>query len=166
MKSFKKIFRVISGTIVLLLFGNIIYFYTTKVNILNILKNSKYTFSIYQEKTVAGRGTTLANYEYSVNQILYRESIALGTFSNSNPSVGESYFVVYNSKNPKESICFLNLKVPDSLIYLSGKSLDKIPIESYQKSVNSFFLESLHGSLVKYFPPYYSEKEINNLINK
>lgn len=158
-----KNFIGISGLIIFsVIFIGITRWNSKKVT-LEIFKNGKYTKAIYIEKIVPAKGAVTAICSFRINNKEYLCKPTLASFPNSKPAIGNSYFVIYNSLNPNESICFLNLKVPDSLDYLKSQSLNKIPIANYQRKADSFMLSTFRGGLAKYFPPYYSKEDLKEL---
>lgn len=129
-----------------------------------LFDNHLLTIGYYEKKLSGGKSTPSAFYIFYQDNEYYKGNTSLPTFKNSNPIVGKYYIVAYNSKNPNENICFLNLEVNDSLKrYFKKGSINKIPIESYQRTIDSFFLESLTGGISKYFPPYYTKEDFPEL---
>ncbi len=161
---YKKVLKYLLISIFVLILMNIIYSYISKTEIKNIYTNKAYTIGVLYDIGNAGRGTTLASYKFRAKNITYKGAISLATFDNSNPRIGKNYIVVYNSKNPSDNICFLNLEIHDSIRhYFKNGSLSQLPIEDYQRSVDSFFLKGLTGGLTKYFPPYYTKEDFPEL---
>ncbi|MFN2261797.1 MAG: hypothetical protein ABR595_07015 [Psychroflexus sp.] len=127
-------------------------------------KNRNFTYGKYVERATKGRGATTALYEFIANGKKYKGNVTLATFSNSEPIVNEDYIVVYNSKKPKESTMFLNLKANDSLKqYFKNRRINKIPIESYERAIDSFYFLSLTGGVGQFFPPYYTKEDFPEL---
>ncbi len=139
--------------------------YINKTEKLKIFKNTKFSYGIYLSDVISGRGGSKTKYKFYIkNDIIINSTQGKRAFYNSNPTIGKNYIVVYNSKNPSQNICFLNLEVHDSIQhYFKNGSLSQLPIESYQRSVDSFFLKSLTGGLTKYFPPYYRKEDFPEL---
>ena len=151
------------GTIVFLLVNSCVTYFI-KIKKVHIYSNKVYSIGKYYNEGSAGRGAKMADYKFQVKNKTYKGAISLATFKDSNPRIGKNYIVVYNSKKPSENICFLNLEVHDSIRhYFKNGSLNQLPIEDYQRSVDSFFLKSLTGGLTKYFPPYYTKEDFPEL---
>ncbi|SHE96137.1 hypothetical protein SAMN05444278_11030 [Psychroflexus salarius] len=161
---YKKVLKYLLISIFVLILMNIIYSYISKTEIKNIYTNKAYTIGVLYDIGNAGRGTTLASYKFRAKNITYKGAISLATFDNSNPRIGKNYIVVYNSKNPSDNICFLNLEIHDSIKnYFKKDSLSQHPIEEYQRTIDSFFFKSLTGGINKYFPPYYKKEDFPEL---
>lgn len=164
LKKFKKWIKYLLISIFVLILMNSFYSFVTKTEIKNIFTNKTYTIGVLYDIGNAGRGTTLASYNFKIKNKTYKGAISLATFDKSNPRIGKNYIVAYNSKNPNENICFLNLEVHDSIQhYFKNGSLNQLPINDYQRSVDSFFLRKLTGGLDKYFPPYYKKEDFPEL---
>lgn len=161
---YKKVLKYLLISIFVLILMNIIYSYISKTEIKNIYTNKAYTIGVLYDIGNAGRGTTLASYKFRAKNITYKGAISLATFDNSNPRIGKNYIVVYNSKNPSDNICFLNLEIHDSIQhYLKKESLRQLPIGAYQRTLDSFFIRKLTSGLDKYFPPYYTKEDFPEL---
>ena len=137
-----------------------------KVKHKQLYDNQMFTIGYYHEKSVPAKGATSAQYLYKVNDNSYEGSTTFGTFEDSNPVIGKYYIVAFNNKNPKESIMFLNLEVHDSIRhYFRNGGIDKIPIESYQRTIDSFnlMLFTKKTQLAIYLPPYYKKEDFPEL---
>lgn len=138
--------------------------YLNKTEKNQIFKNIQLSYGTYLEDVTSGRGGLKTKYKFIKNDIIIASTQGKRAFDNSNPTLGKNYIVAFNSKNPSENICFLNLEVHDSIRhYFKNGSLSQLPIESYQRSVDSFFLRKLTGGLDKYFPPYYKKEDFPEL---
>lgn len=161
----RKIIIGISGLLCFTIIFLFISRWDTKHKTIEIYRNGKYTKAVYKKNITPAKGAVTAICSFIVNNKEYLSKPSLASFPNSSPTIGKNYYIIYNSMNPDESICFLNLEVPDSLNNLSGE-LNKIPIENYQKKVDSFIMATFLGGVNKYFPPYYSREEIERVLRK
>lgn len=118
----------------------------------------------YYERGTVGRGTSDARYSYISNNKEYKSATSFATFKEANPRLNRNYIVVYNAKNPKRSTCFLSLPVHDSIRhYFKRGSINKIPIESYQRTIDSFYLRRLTTGFANFVPPYYKKEDFPEL---
>ena len=162
--SFKQIISYVLVSVFVFVLISLLFSYLTKTEDMNIYSNKFFESGTLYDIGSAGRGTTMARYKFRAKNKTYKGAISLATFETSNPRIGKNYIVAYNSKNPNENICFLNLEIHDSIShYFSKNGFDKIPIESYQQTIDSFFLKSLTGGITKYFPPYYQKEDFPEL---
>ena len=135
-----------------------------KIRDKRIFDNASYNIALYYEYSTPAKGASTVDYKFNVNGKKYKGHISPSKFKEENSEVGKNYIVAYNSKNPSENICFLNLEVHDSIQhYFKNGSLSQLPIEDYQRTVDSFFLEMLTESIRKYFPPYYKKEDFLEL---
>ncbi len=149
--NFKKIISYVIISVFVFLAISLLLSYFTKTEDMNIYSNKVFVLGTLYDIGNAGRGTTMGRYKFRVKNKTYKGAISLATFDDSDPRIGKNYIVAYNLKNPSQNICFLNLEVHDSIRhYFANGSLSQLPIESYQRSVDSFFLKSLTGGLTKY----------------
>ena len=162
--NFNQIISYVLASVFVFFSISLLFSYFTKTEDMNIYSNKVFVLGALYDIGSAGRGTTMGRYKFQVKNKTYKGAISLATFKDSNPRIGKNYIVVYNSKNPSDNICFLNLEVHDSIRhYFKNGSLNQLPIEDYQRSVDSFFLKSLTGGLTKYFPPYYTKEDFPEL---
>lgn len=160
----KRTFFYVLISAVFLFLINIFFSFISKTELKNIYTNKNFFICNFYDVGSAGRGASMAKYKFQARNKNYKGAISLATFGSSNPIIGKNYIVAYNSKNPGESICFLNLEVHDSIQhYFKKGSLNKLPIEAYQRTVDSFFLKNLTSGLDKYFPPYYKKEDFLDL---
>ncbi|MCH8534559.1 MAG: hypothetical protein LAT51_05770 [Flavobacteriaceae bacterium] len=122
------------------------------------------TIGYYYEWGTGGRGASEARYSFRNKNKKIKSATSLATFKESSPIVGKNYVVVYDGKKPKRSTMFLNLPVHDSIShYFRRGSLSKMPIEEYQQTIDSFYLERLTKGFNSFFPPYYKKEDFPEL---
>jgi len=126
--------------------------------------NMNITYGKFIETDIRGRGATLLRYTFYVNNKEFEGSISRATFSEINPTINQSFVVVYNYKNPKESIMFFNLEVNDSIKPLFKKNgIKRIPIKHYQQTIDDFYYFVLFKGVSRFFPPYYDKEDFPEL---
>ena len=126
--------------------------------------NIQITVGNYYEWGTGGRGASEARFFFVSNKKEYKSATSFATFREASPILGRNYIVVYNGKNPKRSTMFLNLPVHDSMShYFRRGSISKIPIEAYQRTIDSFYLSNLTIGFGKFFPPYYKKEDFPEL---
>lgn len=164
MKILKKI---IEYFLIFLLFSVPIIFiatYHTKSKYYSEFSNMRINVATYYEWGTAGRGTSVARYSFISNNQKYESATSFATFKEASPRLNRNYIVVYNAKNPKRSTCFLNLPVHDSIRhYFNRGSINKIPVQSYQRTIDSFYLRRLTTGFDSFFPPYYKKEDFPEL---
>lgn len=85
------------------------------------------------------------------------------TFPDESPLSTQEFIVLYNQLDPDESSMFFNLRATDSIKQLfKDGHLRNIPIESYQRTIDSFYYISFFKGVGKFFPPYYKKKISQN----
>jgi len=164
MKILKKILKNLLIFILLSIPLIFIATYHTKSKYYSEFSNMRINVATYYEWGTGGRGASQARYFFISNGKKYKSATTFATFEDANPRVNKNYIVVYNAKNPKRSTMFLNLPVHDSMRqYFRGGSIDKIPIEYYQRTIDSFYLRRLTTGFNSYFPPYYKKEDFPEL---
>ena len=159
----KKKREVILAVVAIFLLYSLVTVYS-KIKLKRLIDYQKFTIGYFNEKSVPAKGTTSALFYYKVKNNTYENSTTLASFEDSNPILGRNYIVAFDSKNPKESIMFLNLEVHDSIRHYFRKGgINKIPIESYQRTIDSFTLHSLTTGVTRFFPPYYKKEDFPEL---
>ncbi len=159
--------KIVEYALILLLFltvFNFITIYSDKSGQYSEYYDMEITLGNYYEWGAAGRGGSVAKYFFTSNNQKYKSAISFARFRESSPIVGRNYIVVFNSKNPNCSTMFLNLPVHDTIShYFRRGSIDKIPIESYQRTIDSFYLSNLTRGFNRFFPPYYKKEDFPEL---
>ena len=162
--NFKQIISYVLASVFVFFSISLLFSYFTKTEDMNIYSNKVFVLGALYDIGSAGRGTTMGRYKFQVKNKTYKGAISLATFKDSNPRIGKNYIVAYNSKNPSENICFLNIEVHDSIRhYFRKDGINKIPIESYQRTIDSFTLYSLTTGVTRFFPPYYKKEDFPEL---
>jgi hypothetical protein len=166
MKILKKIVEYFLIFLFFVFVFNLITMYLIKTKQFSEFSNMQITVGNYYEWGTGGRGGSHARYFFVSNNQKYKSATSFATFKDASPILGRNYIVVYNAKNPKRSgsTMFLNLPVHDSMShYFRRGSINKIPIESYQRTIDSFYLKNLTGGFGRFFPPYYKKEDFPEL---
>lgn len=141
-----------------------IFRWNTKSRAFRVFKNMNITYGKYLEFETRGRGQSMLRYEFTSREKRFEGRVSSATFTNSNPLATQEFIVVYNFRNPDESTMFFNLKVNDSIKhYFKNGSLNKIPIDSYQRTIDSMYYVTFFKGVAKFFPPYFSKEDFPEL---
>ena len=160
----KQIFK--SILLAIAIFLPIIIFFNSqsKKQAYRMYKNRQIYFGNYVERRSGGRGTVNYVYDFKIKNNNIKGSMSTASFPNNTPYIGQEFIVLYNGFDPSESSMFFNLRVTDSIKkHFKKGPLRNIPIESYQRSIDSFYYISFFKGISKFIPPYYTKEDFPEL---
>jgi len=121
--------------------------YFKKVDACNLRKSSVFVVAT-TIKHINSRISNIIEVDFYFDGVWFKKELS---YDGEAPKIGKKYFILIDKNNINKSIVFENCPVPENFNYymLDWK---KMPIESYQKYVNSYFDKYTNSGLYLILP--------------